>query len=234
MINHNSENPNVALMWSTSHMHHDHWLNLPYDQFWESNYPGALILDVVALRDIKAGEELYLDYGAAWEEAWNKHVESWKPPVEKGYSYPGDLNSSFKKYSQAFRTIEEQKSHPNPSNLATACWTPNWKRDAGPMKWYEPTIEWPEGMASCHILERKEDSKEGFLYKVAVTFDSNISDFPTHLGEDQLNIDVNVPQRAIVWVDKPYTSDLHLKNAFRHPIGFPDHLVPKQWVQSVA
>jgi hypothetical protein len=223
MINHNSDRPNVELRWSTSHMNHQHWLNLPYHEVEEINYPGGLILDVVAIRDIVEGEELFLDYGEEWEEAWDRHVRSWTP-YEGEYVYPHDRNSS------PFRTIEEQKLQPNPINLGTACWTPNWKRDkSGVMEWYEPTYEWPEGVASCHILERKIDSKEGYLYRVAVDFDWRLRDLPPGLSEKYMNIDINVPHRAIIAVNRPYTSDLHLKNAFRYPIGFPDHMVPEKW-----
>jgi hypothetical protein len=232
MINHHSERPNVALRWSTSHMNHQHWLNLPYEEVEEMNYPGGLILDIVAIHDIAEGEEIFLDYGQEWEEAWNRHVENWIP-YDGDYVYATEGNSESKIFSAPFRTVEEQRLQPNPSNMATACWTPNWERDeSGVMEWHEPTYEWPEGVASCHILDRKTDSKEGYLYRVAVDFDWRLRDLPSWLSEKQMNIDINVPHRAIIAVDKPYTSDLHLKNAFRHPIGFPDHLIPDKWSSS--
>jgi hypothetical protein len=37
-------------------------------------------MEIVALRDIKPGEEVYMDYGEAWEDAWENHVANYKPP----------------------------------------------------------------------------------------------------------------------------------------------------------
>lgn len=39
-----------------------------------------------------------------------------------------------------------------------------------------------------------------------------------------------VPRKAIRFTDKLYSTDQHLENAFRHPISFPDHIFPKQWM----
>jgi hypothetical protein len=45
------------------------------------------------LRDIQEGEEVLVDYGKEWEEAWNEHVKTWKP-VEN-YISPHELNTNF-------------------------------------------------------------------------------------------------------------------------------------------
>jgi hypothetical protein len=41
----------------------------------------GIIFDLVATRDIREGEEIYLNYGSSWQKAWEEHVESWKPFV---------------------------------------------------------------------------------------------------------------------------------------------------------
>jgi hypothetical protein len=41
----------------------------------------GIIFDLVATRDIREGEEIYLNYGPGWQKAWEEHVESWKPFV---------------------------------------------------------------------------------------------------------------------------------------------------------
>ncbi|KAL3932548.1 MAG: hypothetical protein SGARI_003934 [Bacillariaceae sp.] len=102
------------------------------------------------------GEELFLDYGSSWEEAWQNHMRNWKP-YHKEYAYPRDEHSSI----DGFRTLEEQKLHPYAINIATACWTPNWDRDTGSMEWHEPDRQWPEGIAACYVLDRKEDDEGG-------------------------------------------------------------------------
>ena len=42
-----------------------------------------LVFDLVATRDIAAGEEIYLDYGQEWEDAWNQYAESWNESRER-------------------------------------------------------------------------------------------------------------------------------------------------------
>jgi hypothetical protein len=39
----------------------------------------AAAFDYVALRDIKEGEKLFLDYGNGFEAAWQKHETNYKP-----------------------------------------------------------------------------------------------------------------------------------------------------------
>lgn len=221
MINHSKKSPNVKVQWSKHPMHHSHWLTLPMQQFWQMDYPGGLILDIVALRDIQPGEELFMDYGDEWQQAWDSHVQNWKPlhnSTEYVYETSMDL-------SQPFRTVLEQETNPYPSNLATVCHTRNWERDDYTiMRWKQPVVDWPEGLIFCHILKREETASGEFLYQVSLNF-SRHPDRP----DEKRFIDTNVPQRAIRFVDKPYQSDLHLPNAFRHPIMLPSDLVSSEW-----
>jgi len=39
----------------------------------------------------------------------------------------------------------------------------------------------------------------------------------------------DIPRMAIRFTDRPYTSDMFLKEAFRHPIFIPDDIWPQQW-----
>ncbi len=219
LINHSSEKANVKLQWSTNAQNHRHWLDLPLNKFWEMVYPGALILDVVALRDIQPGEELYLDYGPEWEAAWQDHFSLWEANTEP-YVYPADMD-----LTQPFRTLEEQKKDPYPSNLATICFEGEWDIEENkPVDWTEPTF-WTDGMLYCHILKREQDSKTGsYFYEVSLGYRKE-----PHPLDDTRYITRKVPHKAIMFVDKPYQSDMHLKNSFRHPIGIPDELIPEHW-----
>ena len=40
---------------------------------------------------------------------------------------------------------------------------------------------------------------------------------------------VDVPRHAFQYRDRPYTTDMFLRNAFRHDIRIPDHLFPEVW-----
>ena len=167
LINHNHYHPNVGLRWSTSPQHHGQWLDLPLRDFWKVMYPGAIILEVVALRDIQPGEELFLDYGAEWDAAWKKHVQEWKPFKAEEYVYPADMD-----LTKAFRTLQEQESNPYPPNLATACFENNWHRDEGRAEWEEVEY-WPEGLTYCHILKRDLQGDGSYVYEVALVLVAN-------------------------------------------------------------
>lgn len=140
MVNHASDpsQVNVEFQWSQHYMHHETWLHLPFESMLQMDYPGGLILDLVATREIDEGEELYLDYGASWKMAWEDHVRHWKPAKEaEKYIYPADIDRS-----QAIRTVEEQGHDPYAPNLSTVCWTINWNRDeATVMKWTQPEFD---------------------------------------------------------------------------------------------
>jgi hypothetical protein len=227
LINHSRDHPNVELMWSYHPMHHHTWLDLPYDQYATMDYPGGLILDVIALRDIQDGEELFMNYGDAWHNAWEQHVKTWKPDESaKSYVYPQDVDPT-----KPYKTVEEQLKDPYAKNLQTVCFTNNWSSSGtknNTMKWTEPTtFDWPEGIAYCHILSRTQLSNDGYEYVVSLHYEVN-----TPPGTDTKYIDTNVPQSAISFVNLPYTSDLHLPNAFRFPIHLPSHLIPTQWTSS--
>jgi hypothetical protein len=226
LINHNGKNPNVAIRWSSSEFHHSEWLELPATEFWDTVYPGGLILEVVAVRNIKPGDELFMDYGKDWEEAWKKHVEEWQPPPDSAkYVYPAEMDETF-----PLRTVTEQEEDPYPPNLAMVCITPDWEREDGnQIIWTEPEWEFPEGFVPCHILRRQQRDHGDYFYKVLLDFEGSFAEFDPKTPKQDRYIDIKVPRHAIRFVDKPYTSDQHLKGAFRHPIALPDQLFPDQW-----
>lgn len=222
LINHSSKNTNVALRWSTSTMNHLQWLDLPLDQFWKVTYQGGLILEVFALRDITEGEELFLDYGKDWETAWAEHERNWSPiKGSQDYTYPADMDLSL-----PFRTMKEQKSNPYPTNLMTVCNTANRRLERPVTRnWKKPEGDYYRLVQKCRILKRTK-KKTGYEYLVSLQYDRK----NPSLNGNSRYIDTHVPHSAISWVDKPYMSDTYLSNAFRHPIGLPDHLVPTQWM----
>lgn len=72
-INHDSMAPNAEIRWAEKPMLGDpeDWLNLhPLDVLDQS---GQLMMEFIALRDIGPGEEIFINYGREWEDAWSKH-----------------------------------------------------------------------------------------------------------------------------------------------------------------
>jgi hypothetical protein len=73
--------PNADYQWSigwdpTS----DAWRTRSLDDI--AKEPGrGLAFEIIALRDIAPGEEVFMDYGVEWERAWASHVTNWSPPA---------------------------------------------------------------------------------------------------------------------------------------------------------
>ena len=230
LINHSLNQPNVEFQWSTNKMHHNEYLDLSTnEEFWKIVSPGSLILEVVALRDIEPGEELLLNYGSAWDNAWNAHVTNWQPePSASQYVYPSEMDETL-----PIRTIREQVDDPYPTNLVTMCLTNDFDREEhNHVEWSEPSdYSWAEGMVLCHVLERTHNSRIGDdLYTVSLVFDSKGKmdiTFDSAIPLDDLFIDYHVPRRAVRFIEKPFHDDEHLPNAFRHPIELSFHLAWK-------
>jgi hypothetical protein len=223
---------NVGLRWSSHRMHHKELLGLSVEDFVAKAKPGKVILEVYALRDIGENEEFLLDYGKDWQDAWNKHVQEWKPTLEKGYIYPHEMDET-----APLRTEVEQKEDPYAQNLATVCNTPDWDRKqdgTNHINWHEPDFDWLEGFVFCHVIDRYEGPHGDLVYTVSLDFDEDPNEYDSSVPMSKQYIDRNVPRRAIRFVDKPYTSDMHLPNAFRHTIELPKELVPDQWVMAAT
>ena len=40
----------------------------------------------------------------------------------------------------------------------------------------------------------------------------------------------DIPQEAIFFQDRPYSTDMFLENAFRHDLRIPDSMFPEKWM----
>lgn len=55
LINH-SKTPNVGFRWSNKKLHHGEFLEMNLKKFWKNVWPGGIVLEVYALRDLVAGK----------------------------------------------------------------------------------------------------------------------------------------------------------------------------------
>lgn len=113
------------------------------------------------------------------------------------------------------------------------------RKESKSVKWYEPKDAWGESnYVHCHILNRWHSDNGREEYTVELLFFDFHNEKP--LTEKDLTfdpskpdkedyIDYQVPRHAIKWNEMPFNDDEHLPNAFRHPIGFPDHFWPQGW-----
>lgn len=239
-INHaNADKANVRLQWAEpSH----EWLNKSVDWLETNSQNAQLSFDFIATRDIRPGEEIFLDYGNEWQRAWTKHVNDWSPTVgSQGYVSAIDMNKDAEERHFVLRTSKEQESDPYPSNIQTLCRYRVAQKDKA--KKYEPKTEtkiWDASHAKakfqpCEILSKHATRKDEYLYEIRILErngrlgiygkDSKIPGVP----KGQKVFVKSIPRKAIEFGDKMYSTDTLLPNAFRHEIVVSDDIWPESW-----
>ena len=208
---------------------------------WKDDNSDGLFMELVATRSIKEGEEVYLDYGRDWEDAWWKHVkDEWKP-ADFHYT-PSYVMDDVIKH---LRTEKELKDHPYPENVFTSCFykysdrTEEEKRKALQSSSSSSVISYTwklteriydlKYLRPCKVLNRKEDSKgQRSAYAVRMFNRPGLSSEEQIPKGDKMHIVTHVPRSAIRFSDKAGTTDMHLPYAFRHEMGlsiFPESLM---------
>jgi hypothetical protein len=239
-INHVREHANVKVRWAQDFpAHQDDVLHqaTPEDLFNSTAEP-KFVLEYIALRDIVAGEEIFLDYGESWDAAWNAHSLSYEP-------FGG--STSAERYRDAFwvnenhgdmplRTRQEQIVDPYPDNwvLRVHPWVLQHHIKYG---YLSGNYDWQESDRTplrddfglpCQILERHENGT--IPHKYTILADTTSVDW---FEKDSVAIS-QVPRSALTWLNAPGTMDFYLPNAFRQPIGLPDEMMPTQWRNLLA
>lgn len=235
LINHFNR-PNVKFQWSKhSQSHLSKPLNL--------KDPPFLLMELVATRDISEGEELYLDYGRAWEDAWWQHVQSWKA-ADMHYSPSYVMDDAIR----LLRTQQEQKDHEYPSNVFTSCFYRFSDRETSERALSQSvsadkvtSFRWKltkglydlKNLRPCEVLRRVEDNKGRSAYAVRIL---NRPGLPEEeiIPKGSLHIVTHIPRQAIRFSDTPGTTDQHLADAFRKEIGLGDDIFPKEWTTDVV
>jgi SET domain len=224
LINH-SQKPNVKLTWApmSRSNHHPSWLNLTIPQL-KGIQSSGLAMELIALQNIAEGDEIFLDYGDEWQEAWDQHVAQWKPSTEP-YISAESLNADL---SSQLRTEFEQINEPYPANVQLKCndaFTQGiiWKKHYLERTLDQFVKESDGNMIPCELL-RYVNFDDGAVLYTALMYDPDVNQKkvpPVKLR--------NVPREAFSFVDRPYTSDMHLASAFRHDIRIPSALFPEMW-----
>jgi SET domain len=228
-VNHNQTRANVRLQWSPKGNHNPELLEKPINE-WKFDATAKLAMELVAIREIAANEEVLLDYGDEWESAWNHLVLNWKPVTgSENYVSAAQLNKQVRIDGQRLRTVfEESREQHYPVNVDMQCDTAFLHNQAdvelatavGRLDKYleETDLEW----LPCEILRYKRNKDGQYLYAVYMYERTDDGARNNHLLED-------LPWLAFHFVDRPYTSDAHLPNAFRHDIRIPNEIFPEPW-----
>mmetsp|Transcript_25944 Transcript_25944/g.39184 ORF Transcript_25944/g.39184 Transcript_25944/m.39184 type:complete len:637 (+) Transcript_25944:90-2000(+) len=218
-INHHRERANVKVQFPSVELvaHKPEWLlKSPTDFLQHAHEKIGLSFDYVALRDIQGGEEVFMDYGDEWIEAWEQHVEEWTPSQGEmeDYTHSSEWTESY------LRTLKELSTNPYPANLITLCTVSYQQYDDNDADerinvWIpvaQPTVK----RKYCDVLERDEDND---TYTVRI-YTKN---------ETVVVQDVPHSSEGVELLDQLHSADWHLASAFRHYIQIPDDLLPKVW-----
>lgn len=222
LINHHSTEANTKLRWAdpSRSNHHPDWLDKSVSQIQKETSAG-LAMELVATRDIQPGEEVLMDYGPEWEAAWKKHVENWKPSEDTAYQAAVDFDNGY----MPIRTVDEQRNDPYPANLELRFDMAFLKN---PKKWMS---HWEKGTLTGYIKREDEYRRPVLVTKRFQDEDGNTW-YSGRLRNKKKKTFDKVPREAFTFVDRKYSTDMHLPNAFRYPIGIPDELLPEAWRNS--
>jgi hypothetical protein len=227
LVNHGGKGKaNVRLQWSDpKRVSHDTSLLNKTVKKLVKQKSAALAMELVALRDIEEGEEILVDYGEEWEEAWKNHVEAWEP-VEGADTYvsAADMNEDLK---TPIKTEFEQMLEPYPANLHIKfdlafgkrhVWMKYMKK--GKLMEYKKQEEGE--LVTCDVLRWDKGALGRIFYTVAYT-DADED------AEERHKLINGVPRESLVFKDRAYTGDFHLPNVFRHDMRIPDDIFPDAW-----
>lgn len=260
-VNHNQTRANVQLTWGRPETgnHMPALLNQSVTTL-QNDKTAKLAMELIAIRDIQPGEELFLDYGNEWDEAWQDHIQNWQPPEgSHRYISAADMNSDDTKQ---LPTIFEQLNDDSttllfPPNLIVKCDDTfpsmnddndtNNSKEEWVQAYYNGTIEnflefHEAHYNECVILRRERrpmktagtNHDDVFLYTVHLYREIEREDDDNDDDPYQHSILYNIPRFAIRFFDAPYTDDTFLMNAFRHDIRIPDHLFPTSWKNKLS
>lgn len=240
-INHNQTLANVRVQWAShsSMGHDDRNFDISPSRLDSIHGKSSLVFDYIVTKDIAKDEEIFLDYGDEFEQAWNRHVAAWQPDDQwESYISAGELNQVVRNNNIFFRTEEEQVTDPYPANIVVRCHPSlgqktmkdllrfglrynNQKHMDSLFPWCEEENHTLNCGYPCTIKNRVP-TKHGFTYDVTITVEDSSGNV-AHVER------TNLPKEAIRFFDRPHTSDIYLKSTFRHAIGIPNEMVPPVW-----
>ncbi len=229
-INHNSEAPNAMIAWSNDPMYHNaSWLNEPVP-FFDNQWTSGIAFEYIALRDIEEGEEVTINYGKEWEEAWNEHVKNWIPgEVHDKFVPPHALNAD---QTSPLRTHEEDETMYGGDINAFCDFSYESISDE------HDTWEDDEMHSNEHVVNRivgrtrieRNLEPDSYLYSLELI----VEPYGDEIQEQMMYVVKDVPRHAISFYYKNYRSEMFVENAFRHDIMIDDSMFPAAWRNRVG
>lgn len=165
-----------------------------------------------------ANEEITIDYGKEWEQAWRNHVANWQPPPgAKSYVPAYQLQQQI---NRKVKTVDEGGMG---SHIHTYCHE-EYRR----MNGLKPD---KEDYHRCRAVKRYRTSNDDEFRYVVETFstkaDKNFSYFIIH------DVLFDVPRDIFHFEDAGHSRDHQMPWSFRHEMMVPDDMWPKAWMNKI-
>jgi hypothetical protein len=236
LINHSHKSPNTKIVWSQNDgmMGHPEWINQPLSK-WGGQTKTGLSFDFVALRDIEASEEILIDYGSEWEEAWQQHVQTFEV-ARKKYIPAFELNQM-----EVLRVYTMSEYEYNSDGVLIFC-RRNHILLAGidieeAEDWEVTTYGFNNddddddaahdlGIYPCRVVERHNDNS----YLVELVEREEVEENNLLKQKERFtHILFDVPRDIFYFRDMVETRDHHQTWSFRHDMRIPDEMFPEEW-----
>lgn len=176
-INHRAVTPNARVEFSRNEKRSRYLLHRPMEDIYSEKY-SAMVLDFVALRDIAPEEEIFIDYGEKWQQAWDRHVAKWKSPCKT----TGGTDQSDCFESSYMVTEEMNDDIHNPKYF-------RWSKVHMTVCRADDTVPWDTGQIVYLVEERPsstkllEDQRVRETFMEASFYDEGF-DYPHHALSD--------------------------------------------------
>mmetsp|Transcript_41837 Transcript_41837/g.98020 ORF Transcript_41837/g.98020 Transcript_41837/m.98020 type:complete len:392 (+) Transcript_41837:2193-3368(+) len=241
----NGKAPNAKLKWSLTDKKTQYFLNKPLEALMKEDY-ASIVVDFVATRDIAADEEITLDYGKEWENAWNRHVEHWEPPFPTGgIGLEGEeltiLSISSKKIYEMNQNKFDEDTWTWSEDHFTVCdeiKDPLWRPlDTVAMTEYNvgtnhsgfEIAKMSETRKPCMILDgdEEEGNFDVFYFR---SYETEVEENGSYYAYE-FDVVENLPAESLMFVSRPLRSDQHRNdgNRFVHEIKITDSIFPEVW-----
>mmetsp|Transcript_600 Transcript_600/g.758 ORF Transcript_600/g.758 Transcript_600/m.758 type:complete len:152 (+) Transcript_600:1166-1621(+) len=140
------------------------------------------------------------------------------------------------------RTVEELKTNPYPQNVQVACYggkiigeddDDDDDEDDEEQEKDDNGVVHMKADRSFRAGGSDMDDPDKLLVCTIQSYDETTMKYTVHLSYDGVYYVISdFPKRSIRLVLKPYTSDIHIKGAFRHFMEIDDDIFPEHWKTS--
>ncbi|KAG7340641.1 SET methyltransferase domain containing protein [Nitzschia inconspicua] len=150
-INHDGENPNTAIRWTNGSK--EYFAMHPIDVL--EQHGGTLRMEYVALRDIAPEEEITIDYGPEWAEAWKKYQVARMQGNEVSFRHEIRVPDGFYPDNWLNKSVTYELA-PNKDLEAGELQPLVWKHNGKPFTRFAHRVGLPKGI-SKRFLEYSTD-----------------------------------------------------------------------------